>query len=608
MPDKWIETIKRHMDSLWLFVFLSITFKCFVLTGIVIEKNHFSINFGSTISLVWKYIPIYLSFVGVLLSFALLLPGKLRLVYLLSAEIVSTAILLIDTWYFRGFGSLTSLNTIKQSRNIDSKMFESILSVIYKVDLLYLSGFIIFLILAFLLRKDYCKKAGSLPGFIAVFAVFAVIVALVPFKFSFLQKRYVDSNLVCIKISPAGYHFFDLYSFYKDSRPVNLSSEENGEIENWFIQKQEYLPDNGYKGRFSGKNLIHIDVESLESFVINRSIDGQEITPNLNRLFKNSIYFSNIYEQVNQGNSSDADLLVNTSVYPIRKGSTFFEFPKNSYNSLPKILEREGYFTIALHPDEGTFWNWMESLTHIGFQKCVGLEQWIVDEEFFLGITDGSYLRQLEAYMVREKFRQPFYAFLPTQSSHSPFDIPEQYREMQLGDGIKDTTLGLYFQSMHYADKCIGEYINALDRDGLLDNTVVVICGDHAGITKYHPEDAEKVKPSQDWWLVKERKIPFMVYSKDGKAEQIDTIGGQVDILPTVAYLMGIGEETYNRTAMGRNLVKTNKNFAVLSNGEVVGEFENQKEKEHAIKGLEIGDIIIKSNYFKNYVPDDDEK
>ncbi len=104
-----------------------------------------------------------------------------------------------------------------------------------------------------------------------------------------------------------------------------------------------------------GKNLIYIQVESLENFVIGKTVNGKEITPNLNKLVQKSLYFPNTFEQVNEGTSSDADLMVNTSMLPLRQGSTFFRYPNTNYNSLPNLLEGEGYATSAIHPDKGSF-------------------------------------------------------------------------------------------------------------------------------------------------------------------------------------------------------------------------------------------------------------
>ena len=252
------------------------------------------------------------------------------------------------------------------------------------------------------------------------------------------------TNQTMSNLSPLGYHSYDIYNFYKNNQDNKLSPEEKQTINNWFAQNQEILPPNKFKGIFKGQNLIMVQVESLEHQVINQKVNGQEITPTLNKLLANSIYFSNFYEQVNNGSSSDSDLLANTSVYPVRTGATFFRFPDNTYNSLPKMLRGLGYNTLAIHPDKGSYWNWMPALKAIGFEKTIDEAQFNTEEKIGLGISDGSYFKQIAPIILEQK--QPFYDFLVTLTSHNPFDLPKEYRSLSLSDDLNQTKLGGYFR------------------------------------------------------------------------------------------------------------------------------------------------------------------
>jgi phosphoglycerol transferase MdoB-like AlkP superfamily enzyme len=396
--------------------------------------------------------------------------------------------------------------------------------------------------------------------------------------------------------SPLGYHLFDAVYYFKECVTEELSPEDDEIIAKWFEQKKENLPDNKYKGLFQGKNLLYINVESLENFVINQKTGDKEITPFFNSLLKNSLYFSEYYEQVNDGTSSDADFLVNTSVYPLRKQSTFMRFPYNTYNSLPKLLSTKGYSTLAIHPDRPSNWNWSQSMSSIGFDKYIDVLDLKLDEWLIIGLSDESYLRQIEPMVISQK--QPFYTFMVTQSSHGPFNLPEEKRELGLKESLDKSYMGGYFESVHYTDKYLSQFIGNLDKKSLLDNTVVVISGDHTGIHKYNYE----MPPAEDcegWWYDNRMRIPLIIYSKGMQGEEIKVRGGQVDLLPTIAYLMGVEEEAITNSAMGRNLLKTNKDFAILAGGQYVGNYLNTSEKEYTLKGLEIADKIIRSNYFK---------
>jgi Phosphoglycerol transferase and related proteins, alkaline phosphatase superfamily len=258
-----------------------------------------------------------------------------------------------------------------------------------------------------------------------------------------------------------------------------------------------------------------------------------------------------------------------------------------------------GYSTIALHPDKGSYWNWMPALTSIGFQKAVDETSYKLDETIGLGLSDGSFLRQAEPIIVKQK--QPFYSFMITLSSHGPFDIPAQYRELKLDSKLDETKLGGYFQSIHYTDKHIGIFLDKLQKDGILDNSVVVVYGDHTGIHKYYNDEVSKIQPQESWWQNNNMRVPLIIYTKGLEGKKFDNIGGQVDLLPSLAYIMGADTKSLEKTAIGKNLFNTNKSFAVLTNGDYIGKSSSEKEKNSAIEGITISDTIIRSNYFKNY-------
>ncbi|PTR80198.1 sulfatase, partial [Bacillus anthracis] len=168
-------------------------------------------------------------------------------------------------------------------------------------------------------------------------------------------------------MSPLGYHGFDLKYFV--GRNKELSDSDINDVQSWINNNKEDIPDNEYFGMIKGKNLIAIQVESLENFVINKKVYGQEITPTLNKLLSGSLYFDNIYEQNNSGTSSDCDLMVNTSIFPIRATSTFPTYPWTKYNSLQNILNNEGYTTISTHAELPGSWNWAEPHKSFGADK-----------------------------------------------------------------------------------------------------------------------------------------------------------------------------------------------------------------------------------------------
>jgi len=553
---------------------------------------------------------VYLSFTGLFTSFAYLLKGKARIAYLMIFNIFLSALCMIDTWYYRAFGSFTTLHLLSQTANLEG-IGDSVISFIHLVDFIFIIDIAMMFFVIFKYRNLYKMELRNIGAFFLTLILSVGCLSFVHYWYDikehdpdwkrfFPKERSSNPKLTLFNLSFIGYHVYDVYAYYKDSKPYILSSEEEKNIQEWFKKKAEKLPDNKYKGMFKGKNLIFIQVESLEKFVLNQKINGKEITPNLNKLLNNSLYFSNFYEQTNRGNSSDADLLANTSVYPLREGSTFFRYPDNTYNSMPYLMKGLGYDTIAIHPDKGGFWNWMPALYAMGFDSCIDSSKLVLDEYIGLGLSDESYFKQIRP--IIKELRQPFYAFMVTLTSHVPFEMPEDKKELGLEESLDKTKLGGYFESIHYTDKHLGNFISSLDEEGLLDNTVVVIYGDHTGVHKYYSGELSEIEPSEEWWFSGYNQIPLIIYSKGMKGEEISINGGHVDILPTVSYLMGVDEEYIAHTAMGRNLLKTNKDFVVLASGQYIGDHSDEALVEHAKKGLDIADKILRSNYFKGRI------
>ncbi len=574
--------------------------KTIILLVIPVVEDFSNIGLFTAFTSVFSIL-IYPSFILILLSFAFLLKGRPHNTYLLLLNLLISVLYIIDLWNFRAFGDFSSLHMLGQTTNLDN-LSDSVLSMVRIIDIVFLADFV--LLVTWYVKKKF--TLGTSRRSITCFALTLIMpicyIGLVHYKFDIVEngKNHVlfricwSPSQTISNLSPIGYHVYDSYVYWKESVPYAISADEEKEIVKWFKDKKEDIPDNKFKGMFKGKNLIILQVESLENFVLNKKVDNQEITPNINRLLINSIYFSDVYEQVHNGTSSDAEFMVNTSVYPVRRGSTFFRFPKNTYNSLPNILEAEGYSTLAIHPDKGAYWNWMEALKGIGFERCIDSSAFEVDELIGLGLSDKSFLEQVIP-IIRES-GQPFYTFMITLTSHGPFNLPEEYRELKLEETLDKSKLGGYFQSINYTDKQIGKFISTLEKIGLLEDTVIVLYGDHEGIHKFYSKEVSELGFGSEVWTENNKRVPLIVYHSSINGEEIKTTGGQIDILPTVSYLMGINEEKYMDTAFGRNLLKTGKSFAVLNDRTFIG--KDDAEKDHAVNGIDIADKVISGDYF----------
>lgn len=261
-------------------------------------------------------ISLYCFFILVFMSFAYLFRGKGHIIYLIIINLAISLFMIFDLWYYRGFASFISLHILDETANL-TNLSGSIISLISPTDVLFILDIIFYIVFAFR-KKTFISQIKTrvfLFAFILIFS--AIYVVYVPFKTDYLHKSDSRARAFWIawqpkvtmaNLSPIGYHIYDAYEYWRDCQPVVLTSSDKKHIQKWYDEKQENLPDNQYRGLFKGKNLVLIQVESLEQFVIGQKIDGQEITPNLNKLLSHSLYFDNINEQVYNGTSSDSDL------------------------------------------------------------------------------------------------------------------------------------------------------------------------------------------------------------------------------------------------------------------------------------------------------------
>jgi lipoteichoic acid synthase len=598
-----LRRILHITDILWLYTLFALFAKSIMLLGLTLDQLHVSILLKDAWNIAGRNFAFYLGSVILLLSFAFLFKKKARWWYIILINLIVSILFCADLWYFRAFNTMPTLMVLKEGANLNN-LSGSIIGTMRKVDLVFAADFILLIPIALFVKNAYQNANRRILTFVVIFFVALGLLSYIPIKLYRsgvnVKNRIIymyDSTVTSQNLSPLGYQLYSIYTFLNEGKIVKLSAEEKNEVTQWYAEKKADLPDNKYKGMFAGKNLLVIEVESLEKFVVGQKIDGQEITPNINKLLKNSIYFSDVHEQVHEGNTIDAEFLTNTSVYPLLQGSTSFLYPYNTHNdSLPRIMSRNGYYTSDIQPDEGSFWNWMVLMKSLGFDKCMDNSSFTTDEAFGMGISDESFLKQVEPVIVKQK--QPFYTFMITMSSHTPFNLPYSLRKLKLPSGLDDTYLGGYLQSVHYTDKHLGVFLDSLQKDGILDNTVVVLYGDHEGIHKYFPDSLKTIDLQGDWWQDNHKQTPLIVYQPGLKGEEITTTGGEIDTLPTICYLLGIDSKEFSGEAIGRNLLNTDQSFAVLQGGEYVGATDDPKQVEHSIKGLDIADRIIRSNYF----------
>lgn len=353
------------------------------------------------------------------------------------------------------------------------------------------------------------------------------------------------------------YHISDIaknINKSKNRKNIDFTMEDLEDIKN-----RTNLKDGKLTGIGKNKNLIVLQVEALQSFVINLNYNNQEITPNLNRLIKDnsSLYYNRYYQLIGRGNTSDAEFVSHNSLHPSLEEPTYSQYEGNRFYGLPWLLRDRGYTAWAMHGYKKDFWNREMAYVSQGFQRFISEEDYNFEEIIGFGIRDEDFLKQSIEYLkeLDSINSNPFYAFIVTLTSHSPFNIPEEYCMLKIKPEHQDTILGNYLQAIHYADKEIGKFLENLKREDLYDNTVIVLYGDHFAIQNGDEEIdnimTELLGYKYDYDSM--MNIPLIIHVPGEEInETISTVGSPIDFYPTMLNIMGYKNE--KGLMLGRDL------------------------------------------------------
>ncbi len=606
---------KRHtlIELLFYLVFLTaLTLKCFYFqftTRLNIPPFSHILNVKMVISTI--------AVILIIASFIFLLFNKKRLWALLIINMVLSTVIIADTLYFRYYNNPITIPVLQQI-GLVGPLGESITNLMTQKDIIFVLDLPFLLAGALILNRDRLPDFNRLKRLIIFISLFLIGLASFSIVYANTHKDIFsfDKNYIAVRLGILYYHAEDTKSFIKENilTSRSLSQEEKAAIDGFFGSRQTQGTD--FNGIARGKNIIMVQSEALQEFLINKTIEGKEITPNLNRLIKDSLYFDNFYFQAAGGKTSDAEFLANTSLYPLNEGAVYFRYPSNTYLSLPNLLKAQGYTSACYHAYDPSYWNRSTAYGAIGFDAFYSRDDFEPGEKAGWGLSDaGMFIQALDKMDISK----PFYSFLITLSCHYPFDDYKNY-DFDVGD-FEGTFLGNYIKGQNYADACIGILIEQLKARGLYDDTLLLLYGDHYGIPKLEGgNDLMKfmgVKNNSFEWA-KLQKVPLIIHYPGLRNGETDsTVSGQIDILPTIANLMGFEAPS----AMGKDLLNTDKGYAVLRNSSVItdhylywsdddtiydtatGQPAEQGRYDDELKSyqkqLKISDIIIQKDAFK---------
>ncbi len=607
-----------------------------------------------------------LALILIFASFVYLFKPRNRFKYLLIISVLFTAICVINSLYYTYYMSFASFSLIAVSLTVVDVGDAVVKNVLQIKDFIFLWQPIALIIVhSMLKKKDHynlvAKKenkkkrfTGTLISGLVVYALFFATVTST--EYSRLSKQWNREFLVT-KFGVYTYQLNDLFKSL-DAKFNTLFGYDNAAKDfREFYSEKKPSQENEYTGIFKDKNVIVIHAESIQNVALNTSFNGNEVTPNLNRLKNEGMYFSNYYAQASSGTSSDSEFTFSTSLLPVTNGAVAISYWNREYETLQKLLKNAGYRTISMHANTGSFWNRINFHNSLGYDKFYSKVDYEIDEEIGLGLSDKSFFRQSVQKLKKEyEENGKFYATLIMLSNHTPFDDLDKYGEFDTdikeevktinenGEEViqevsypymEGTKLGNYFKSVHYADSALGDLVNDLDANGLLDNTVLVIYGDHdAKLAKSeyvrmynYDKQTDDVLDKDDenyvnidyYWYELNRSVPFIIWTKDKQySKKIDTAMGMYDAMPTLANMLGV-KPTYN---IGNDIMNLKDNIVVFPNGNwltnniyynsqkdqykilntdyIVDKEEISKNNDYTSKRLDISNDIILYDLIKN--------
>jgi lipoteichoic acid synthase len=511
-----------------------------------------------------------------LLSFLFLLPQRIfQIIYGLLVYGSLSAFIIVNRVYNLFFHSYISIETIisyvSTQTNMHSQKALSMMDTLYNAmpfwDFLWLIDLPIILYISY--KYGFSKYSEIKPKKpLVFFKTVAVNLLIILVIFHIHADPHYLKNVELKGKGLLTYYTYEAVSYLsggKDERPDYNDIER---IKRWFFKNTPRTHEIQHFGLARGKNLLVLQVEALQNNVINKTVNGVEITPNLNRIIGESIYFDNCYNQVEMA-TADAEALVNLSLYPLQDVCLYLTYPENTYNSLANQLKQEGYQTAVFHGFERNFYNREEAYPSMGFESYFSKEHFEQDEVHNLLLGDKTFLRQTAKRLG--DLTAPYYAFIMTLTSHHPFTFLEGYDAIDVGS-FEGTIVGDYIQSIHYTDAAIGQFYATLKREGILDETLMVLYGDHAAFN-YNEKDQDALS---EWFdadmqelleQIKANQVPLII-RLPGEAEPklISDNAGMIDIYPTVANLLGLESEYL----MGRDLLNTEEGIVILKGGSFV--------------------------------------
>lgn len=468
--------------------------------------------------------------------------------------------------YYREFSDFLSTSIIKTSGSTSDNLGKSIAGITKGTDfLVFLDVVIIVLLIAFKVFKIDVRRLKIKISLL----VEGLAVVLIGTNLTMAQKdrpglltRTFDNNYI---VKYLGLNSFAVYDGVKTAQSNAIMAKANHsdlKTVQSYIKKNYIAPNPEYYGVAKNKNVLVIHLESFQQFLIDYKWHGKEVTPNLNKLYhaNDTISFDNFFNQVGQGKTSDAEMMLENSIFGLQSGSAMSSYgTSNTFESAPAILgQQAGYTSAVMHGGAGSFWNRDNAYKSFGYDYFMPLSYYQNKKGYYLGygIKDKLFFDQSIKYI--EHLPQPFYLKMITVTNHYPYDLDKKNQSIDKTD-TGDKTVDGYVQTAHYLDEAIGELMSYLKKSGLEKNTLIMLYGDHYGISgNHHKASAQLLNKDSfnNFDNLQFQRVPLMFHMPGLKGGINHTYGGEIDVRPTLFNLLGINDQ--NMIQFGHSLLAKN--------------------------------------------------
>ncbi|KIL45090.1 LTA synthase family protein [Jeotgalibacillus soli] len=488
-----------------------------------------------------------------ILSIGLFAKGRKAAIAVLILDAILTLVLYSNIIFYRFFDDFLTLSNIGQAGNLGN-MEDGVFASIKPHDFVYFIDFAI--LLAVMKWKSSQLKLGQLkkkiPAYIMLgsVALFFFNLAIAEIDRPELLQRTFDRNYIVKYLGPYNYTIYNgIQTVQSESQRVSAKTDDHTEVLN-YTRAHSAKPNPAYFGAAQGKNIIKIHLESFQSFLIDYQLNGEEVTPFLNKLAhgqEDIIYFDNFFHQTGQGKTADAELILDNGFFGLPEGSAFVTKADNTYQALPAILnQKQNYTSAVMHGDYKSFWNRDQIYKKFGIDQFFDASSYTMTEDNLvnLGLKDKPFFQ--ESIPMLQSLKQPFYAHLMTLTNHYPFILDPDEATIAKGT-TGDKTVDGYFQTARYLDEALEQFFTDLKNAGLYENSVIMIYGDHNGISENHNRAMKEVlgKDIDEYQNAMNQRVPFMLHIPGKNGGVNHTFAGETDVMPTLLHLIGIDSKEF---------------------------------------------------------------